>query len=117
MDDDPGVLESSQLLLEIEGYDVAAALSAAAAYAHIDRLGIAPAIIVTDYHLGESETGIDIVRRIRNLVNYSVPAILVTGDTSPAIDNISIDNMQLLNKPIKPEQLLELMRRLISVPP
>lgn len=114
VDDDPGVLESSQLLLEIEGFNVIAAASAAAAYALIEQLATAPAIVVTDYHLGGSETGIDMVRRIRRQAGRCVPAILVTGDTSPAVNNTMIDNMHLLNKPIKPDQLLELMRQLLS---
>ncbi len=115
VDDDPGVLESSQLLLEIEGFDVIAAESSAAAYAHIERLSTAPAIILTDYHLGASDTGIDVVRRIRQHFARSVPAILVTGDTSPGINDIEIDSMQVLRKPIRPDQLLRLMHQLINI--
>lgn len=115
VDDDPAVLESSLLLLEIEGFDVASASSPAAAYAHVEQLAGAPAIILTDYHLGTGETGVDVVRRVRDHFSCSVPAILVTGDTSPAIDDIVGDNIQLMTKPIKPDQLLALMRQLIAV--
>ena len=114
VDDDPGVLESSKLLLEIEGFDVMTAASSTAAYQHIERLSTAPAIIVTDYHLGAGDTGIDVMRRIRQHFARSMPAILVTGDTSPTINDIGDDNMHVLNKPIQPEQLLELMHQLLE---
>lgn len=113
LDNDLAVLESFQLLLDIEGFDVIAAQTPAAAYAEIDRLATALAIIVTDYHLGAAESGIDIVRAIRERLGYMVPAILVTGDTSSSIGEFDIENVQLLNKPIKVNELLVLMRQLL----
>ncbi len=116
LDDDLAVLESFQLLLDIEGFDVVAAQTPAAAYDQIDRLASTLAIIVTDYHLGAAESGIDIVRAIRERLGYTVPAILVTGDTSPSIGEFEIENIQLLNKPIKVNELLVLMRQLLGSP-
>ncbi|MGI9284470.1 MAG: PAS domain S-box protein [Pseudomonadales bacterium] len=114
LDDDLAVLEASQLLLEIEGFDVAAATTSAAAYALLEHLATAPDIIVTDYHLGGAETGIDIVRAMRDRLGHTIPAILVTGDTSPSIGEFDIEDVQVLNKPIKANELLALLRQLLS---
>ena len=114
VDDDPAVLEASRMLLRIEGFDVVTASSPAEAYSKLDDPATTPDVIVTDYHLGDHETGVDLVRSARRRTGRTMPAILVTGDTSPQAAELNIEKLQSLNKPIDVDELLASIRQLLG---
>ena len=112
IDDDPAVLESSQMLLSMEqGFEITTASSPPEAYAVLDHH--IPDLIVTDFHLSHDESGIDIIRTARARAGHMIPAILVTGDTSPSTGECQIENMQCMTKPIDVEKLVSEIRRLL----
>ena len=52
------------------------------------------------------------------LENQRLPAVLVTGDTSTAMRELSCDDhLRMASKPINPDELLALMRELVSLGP
>ena len=76
------------------------------------RQASSPDIILADYHLA-AETGIDCIGAIRARAGYDVPAILITADRSPGVEEEARANgLQLLRKPLKPAALRALMTRL-----
>lgn len=112
IDDDPVVLQGTTMLLEIQGYHPVAAQSAEEALLKIGRH--APDLIVADYRLRDGKTGIEAIEIIRSHLGRSVPGILVSGDTLPArLREANASGFQLLHKPVDPEELNALIKRLL----
>ena len=112
-EDEPSVLSATQLLLELEGYQVIPATSRDEA---LQRGREHPDIdlLVSDYHLKEDQTGLTVISGIREQLARNIPAILVTGDTSSAIRKLPSDRqLRLASKPIDAQELLSLMNELL----
>ena len=113
IDDEREVAEATSLLLELEGYEVCIASSEREAIAR--ALAKAPDLIVSDYHLRGGETGVGVVKSIRDRTGNLIPAIFVTGDTAKAaIANSKIDSATLLNKPVRADDLIAVIRESIG---
>jgi len=113
-EDEPSVLQATRLLLELEGYQVIPAMSREEA---LQRSCEHPdiALLVSDYHLKEDQTGLNVIAGIRHLLARNIPAILVTGDTSSAMRKLPRDRqLRLASKPIDAEELLTLMNELLN---
>ncbi len=109
VEDDSGVREATRLLLKAAGYEVIAAASATEAFGKANEHGSID-LLITDYHLGCAETGVDVIAALRRKVSERLKVILVSGDTSPAIKGLVLDeNMRLASKPVPADQLLQLM--------
>lgn len=115
-EDEPSVLLATRLLLELEGYQVISACSREEA---LQRSREHPDIdlLVSDYHLKEDQTGLNVIDGIREQLARNIPAILVTGDTSSAVRKLPSDRrLRLASKPIDAEELLTLMDELLRAP-
>ena len=113
IDDDPAVLDASRMLLSLEeGFEIITAASPPEAYAKLDTF--IPDLIITDFHLNHKESGLDIIRSIRQRLKRTIPAIIVTGDTSKMIDKLELADLEIMTKPIDADQLITLSRRLLS---
>lgn len=76
---------------------------------HIDCL-------LTDYHLTHS-TGDVFISRIRDEFNENIPAIIVSGDTSPAaLHKLHALNLSVLHKPVDVELIAQEIIRLTAIP-
>lgn len=113
-EDEPAVLRATRLLLELEGYQVIATANREEA---LDRAREHPNIdlVVSDYHLKEDQTGLDVIIAVREVLGRNIPAILVTGDTSSAIRKLPRDvGLRLASKPIDADELLVLIHDLLG---
>ncbi len=113
VEDDPSVRDATRMLLKIEGFAVTAvsslegALDALTAQPHFD-------LLMTDYHLGPAQTGLQVIAAIRERLGPHFKAVLVSGDTSLAIRSIAFDpDLRVTSKPIRAEALLRLLRELL----
>jgi PAS domain S-box-containing protein len=114
VEDDPAVRNATRMLLKVEGYRVLTAGSLAEAQAH---LAAHPGIdlLVTDYHLSNGETGIQVIDTLRDSRGSRLKAVLVTGDTSSALKELRRDErLRLACKPINADELLGLLRSLLA---
>lgn len=114
VEDDPGVRNATRMLLKTAGYRISVAGSMAEA---LERAGQSHDIdlLVTDYHLERGETGIDVIRSVRELLDADLKAILVTGDTSSAVRDLHRDaHLRLARKPIDADELLSLMNGMLA---
>lgn len=114
LEDDPAVRDATRMLLELEGYQVSAVASVAGA---LERLagGDTPDLLVTDYHLAQGETGTDAIAALRKRLGTPLKAVLITGDTAFRPDVVAADaNLRVASKPVRAEELLELMRTLLG---
>jgi CheY-like chemotaxis protein/anti-sigma regulatory factor (Ser/Thr protein kinase) len=115
-EDEPSVLLATRLLLELEGYQVISAsnreeaLQRGCEHPDID-------LLISDYHLQEDQTGLNVISGVRQQLARNIPAILVTGDTSSAMRKLPGDRqLRLASKPIDAEELLTLMDELLHTP-
>jgi CheY-like chemotaxis protein len=114
VDDDESARAGIQGLLERWGCLPLAAGSAAEALALLAQHDRAPELIICDYHLSARENGIEAIRRIRAACDCEMPAILVTGDTSPKVLRAAKDHGHpVIHKPVAPAKLRALLNRLL----
>jgi PAS domain S-box-containing protein len=114
VDDDTAVRGATRLLLRVAGYQVTAAASLAEA---TERAHALPDIelVITDYHLADNETGIDVIESVREIRGQDRRVILVTGDTSSAIKDLPIGTAtRIASKPIHADDLLRLLAELLG---
>ncbi len=113
VEDDPAVLNATRMLLRSEGYQVTAAQSMTEA---LKQAAAAPRIdlLVTDYHLEAGETGTQVIASLRAALERPVKAVLMTGDTSSEMGKISDPLMSIASKPVNADELLSLLRTLLT---
>jgi PAS domain S-box-containing protein len=111
IEDDVNVANAWGMLLEAEGYRVAVAASATEAKALIQHVEEVPALLISDFHLLDGSTGVEAVSLIRENYSASIPAFIVSGDTSKIVkDSRLLDNCTLMCKPIDTNRLLAAAR-------
>ena len=67
-----------------------------------------PNLIISDYRLRHSTTGVEAIEMLKAKLALYVPAILITGDTSTErLLDASKSGYQLLHKPVSPGLLRE----------
>jgi PAS domain S-box-containing protein len=115
VEDDARVRNATRMLLKVEGYDVTTAASLAEAAAAAEKTPEVR-LLITDYHLGNEDTGVQVISEIRKRLGTDLPAILITGDTSSAVRDLQYDErVRTASKPINPDELLSLIRELSAV--
>jgi PAS domain S-box-containing protein len=113
-EDNASVRRATCMLLELEGYHVTPVASLAEALQHVREQNRVD-LLVSDYHLSDSETGTQVIAALRAELGTSLPSILTTGDTSSAIKRIPCDpHLRITSKPIQAEELLALLRELLA---
>ena len=105
VDDNPRVRESLALSLSNRGFPAIVADTVDNGWEIIQQNKISLALI--DVQLG-SESGLDLLKRIKNDLGNPMPVILFTGygTIEAAIDAIKMGAFNYLQKPIKTEQLI-----------
>jgi CheY-like chemotaxis protein len=74
-----------------------------------------PDIVLADYHLNRSQTGISVVTDLRRRLGVEVPAIVISADRSLTQAALAATGpFELLRKPVKPAELRALMRHVIA---
>ncbi|WP_241016233.1 ATP-binding protein [Paraburkholderia sp. Ac-20336] len=114
VDDDRDVLCSMESLLRAWGHTAITAQSlehaVAAAKSHRDALEM----LVTDFRLTRHVSGTDIIHAVFDSIDRTIPAIIITGDTSTdGINATSSSGFRVMHKPLDPQEL----RALIDAPP
>lgn len=110
VDDDRDVLASMQTLLRAWGHTVIAAPSLeqaiAAARSHRSELEM----IMTDFRLARDVTGVDVIHAVFESIGRAIPAIIITGDTSPeGINAASSSGFCIMHKPLDPQEIQALI--------
>jgi two-component system CheB/CheR fusion protein len=117
IEDDPAIRETLQLLFEIKGYRVTVAADGKGALDLIARGTVRPAIVVADYNLPNGISGLDVAARLRDSFDSALPFLIVTGDISTeTLRAIAGAGCIQLNKPIKAEELIDLVRAQLAAP-
>lgn len=71
--------------------------------------------ILSDYRLSQT-TGDVLIQKIRENYNEQIPAIIVTGDTSPSHFSLFANlNVQVLHKPVSFREVAQAIRKLVEI--
>ncbi|MBJ6135379.1 response regulator [Ochrobactrum sp. Q0168] len=121
IDDEKDVIDAMEQLLQLDGHRIypgRSAEEAQASYAAALESGDAPVdLIIADYRLGGGVTGLDAIQTLRSVVGRPLPAIIVTGDTSPArLREVNASGALMLHKPIDVDELRKAIAAAISAP-
>jgi signal transduction histidine kinase/CheY-like chemotaxis protein len=115
IDDDEAARAATCGLLESWGCLTLAAANVSQAMAELAAHDRPPEIIVCDYWLGAATSGLQAITHLRATLGESLPAILVTADTTKAV---SIEaralGVPLLHKPVSPVKLRALLVVLLA---
>jgi CheY-like chemotaxis protein len=114
LDDDHAILEATRGLLEQWGCYVIAAETTAAAIEQAMDSPTVPDALICDYRLRGAENGLDAVAMIRQEFNLDIPALLITGDTSPRrIVALNRTGLPILHKPLRESEFREALTTLL----
>jgi CheY-like chemotaxis protein len=113
LDDDALVLEGTGGLLKSWGCRVVTAASDREALTKLG--GNRPDLIISDFHLHEGRTGIEVITALRCLLPGPIPAFLISGDILPdRLREAQMKGLHLLHKPIAPMTLRTMISRLLK---
>lgn len=113
VDDDTELLESMRGMLSLLGCEVRTAEDGHAAMAILDE-GFRPEVFLLDHRLRQ-EKGLALLERLRARLG-PVPAVLLTGDTTPELAEGAEDGRFLVqHKPVNPGRLVALIRAAVGV--
>jgi CheY-like chemotaxis protein len=114
VDDDAQIRQGTLALLASWGCKVTTAESLAEATRRMSE-GVFLDIIVTDYELGNNETGFDVIEHARQFYEKLPPCILISGNTSSDLQKLVLKaGHHLLHKPVRPAKLISLMKFLLG---
>ncbi|MBI4988625.1 MAG: response regulator [Rhodocyclales bacterium] len=110
IDDEETVREGMRTLLDGWGAEVVVCAGMADTLVEIARLERAPDIVIADHQLQEGRVGADAILAVRAHFGKQVPAIIITGSTSPLLTGAAQAlDCQLLLKPVMPAKLRSLL--------
>lgn len=113
IDDDETVRIGMQSLLQSWGCECITAESGRHALERLED--ITPDLIITDFRLRHEETGKQVLQALRAYLGTAVPAIIMTGDTSPQrLRDAQSTSALLLHKPVSTGQLRAAIVQLIG---
>ncbi len=111
IENDAAVAAAFAALLEAWGIGALEAAGGEDALALLDDLGLAPDVILADYHLDDGHDGLAAIAALRAR-HGAIPAMIVTADRTPEVAARCAEaGVDLLNKPVQPERLREWLAR------
>jgi CheY-like chemotaxis protein len=113
VDDDPAVRDALGNLLQQWGMEVVLMHNL---YQVMHELQAAPDVVLVDYQLTDSETGLMVAREVHKRWGGNIPIVLITGDTrTETIQALRQSGFPVLHKPVPANQLRALLTRLLRI--
>jgi two-component system, sensor histidine kinase len=114
IDDEAEIRDAMRQLLSNWGCNAVCVDSVSEAKAII-RSGLKPDLVIADYRLRESQTGVEAIRAVIDIMQAKIPGILITGDTAPErLQEAARSGFKLLHKPVNPGQLRMVVNVLLA---
>jgi PAS domain S-box-containing protein len=115
IEDEGSVRNALELWLRSEGLGAVSVANGNEALALIAEKGMRPDLILSDYNIPGPLNGIESVHALREALAWKIPAIILTGDTrSQVVDAIAKHDVAVAIKPMKADQLKELVLTLLG---
>ncbi|MFO1046976.1 MAG: ATP-binding protein [Geminicoccaceae bacterium] len=114
IDNEASIREGMKVLLQGWGYVVLTASSPEIALGLLRRSNHPPSAVIADYHLDQG-TGVDAIRQIRGALSLALPAVVITADRLPAVQQeVEGLGLPMLSKPVRPAQLRSLLAAMLA---
>jgi len=114
IDNEEAILAGLESLLSRWQCEVICAKDLADARIKLGLKGVAPDIILADYHLDNGQNGVDAMDGIRALYGSHLPGVLITANTrKDLIDDVQQRGYRYMAKMIKPAALRALISSLV----
>ncbi|WP_244448732.1 hybrid sensor histidine kinase/response regulator [Bosea sp. LC85] len=116
VDDDVQVLAGLATLLAAWGHDPVCGADVEELCRRHEAAGADSVhLIIADYRLKRGLTGSEAIARLERYLGYRVPALIVTGDTSPErLRDLTATGRLVLHKPVAPERLQAAIREAVA---
>jgi two-component system, sensor histidine kinase len=115
IDDEAIVVDGMRALFAAWGAEVVGAASGDALLAALGETGTYPDLVIADYRLARGELGTDAVASLRSELGPSLPALLISGDSSTeTLDVLRKSGLEFLLKPVLPGDLKAVATRLLA---
>nr|PZN69999.1 MAG: hypothetical protein DIU62_01155 [Pseudomonadota bacterium] len=115
VEDDDAVRTATEFYLKTVGHTALSAARISAAERALENAPRIPDLIITDYHLGQGETGLDAIARLRAKAGRALPALVLSGDTSPALMKLAEEgSCRVLSKPVDVKSLVVEISRILG---
>ena len=113
VEDNDGVRMATEVFLKLEGHETLSAATVADAEKLFDQFR-AGDVLIADFHLDPSTTGLDLLLKLRERKGYDVPAVLLSGDLPSMRRSIGQDitRCRFLGKPVDTTALIDAIREL-----
>ncbi len=109
IEDDAAVRAAAHLLLKVAGYRVTIAACTAEAVEYARQHHDLDAVI-SDYHLGHAENGVEAIAAVRAVRGPGLKAVLMSGDTGLLLTDLERGpDTSIAAKPISADQFLALL--------
>ncbi|MEY4563996.1 MAG: hypothetical protein RLZZ618_3273, partial [Pseudomonadota bacterium] len=111
IDDEESIRTGMRELLQTWGYRVLEAGTIAEACTEVRRHAGVIHLVISDLRLANKEDGIHAIERVRETYGAPLPALLITGDTSPEqVKRAHESGHQVLFKPVRTRDLHSVLR-------
>ncbi|MGS0729351.1 response regulator, partial [Shewanella sp. 0m-11] len=115
IDNEEAILAGLESLLSRWQCEVICAKDLADARIKLGLKGVAPDIVLADYHLDDGQNGVDAMDGIRSLYGEHLPGILITANTrKDLIDDMHRRGYHYMAKMVKPAALRALISSLVK---
>lgn len=115
LEDDPNVRSAMSVMLTNWGCIVFEADSASTFFSILEKHHDTLSLVISDYRLNDSSTGLDVLKQMRSRYELNIPAILITGETDTnVIRIINNSDYKVLHKPVRPAKLRISLNRILS---
>jgi two-component system CheB/CheR fusion protein len=116
IEDDPEMSDLLAVVLAEEGYRTSTAPDGVTALDLAARGAVNPDLLLADFNLPNGMNGIQTTTKIREALRREVPVVILTGDISTGtLRDIALQKFVKLNKPVKPQELLRVIKELLPV--
>ncbi|KGD65220.1 two-component sensor protein [Alcanivorax nanhaiticus] len=113
IDDDKRVTDALAGLLESLGATVSAHQNLSPALAALRQTREAPSLIITDEQIGPGINAATVINAVGEMYDQPIPALVITGNTSPEFLAQLPDDIEVLFKPVGAEALTAKMATLL----
>ena len=106
IDDEIDILTGMGRLLTKRAAKMILAINGDDAIIQLNEKDYIPDLLIVDFRLRDNLNGVEVINQLRDEYNIDIPAILISGDTSPDRLNLAkTANIQMLHKPVPPNIL------------
>src|SRR4029077_3208375 len=110
VEDDSFVRSGIEMLLAAEGLNVIVAANGHEALDLIEKKGVRPDLVLSDFNLPGRMNGVETIQALRKTLGQNLPAIVLTGDIrTEVLDAIAAHDVRIATKPVNADQLMQLV--------